>query len=399
MQQLLDTHDALELVIANTPRGRVRETAIEEALGLVLASPISAVTDQPPFPRSLMDGFAVRADDAGGRVRCIGEVAAGAMPDMRVSPGTCVEIMTGAYCPPGSEAVVKVEDAKRIGDFVDLPSGVIPGQHLIRQGELCSADEQVLPAGTRLTPLAIGAAAGLGASTVDVWERPAVAIVTTGGELRRAGEALATAQIHDANGPMLAAMARSVGAEVALRLHAEDTHESLDAVIQRAGEADIIVFSGGVSMGRHDIVPDVLDAMGARRVFHKVRQKPGKPLLFAVAGQQLIFGLPGTPLGSHLGFHRYVTAAIREMTGRGGTLVRRVGRLDGPLSYRSDRPLFRLARAIRGGDGWSVDPLRWRYSIDLVGPAQANGYLHLPEGAWDLSRGEEVTFELIEEGL
>ena len=396
MPTLLDANDALELVMANTPRGRVRETTIEDALGLVLASPISAATDQPPFPRSLMDGFAVRTVDDGGRVRCIGEIAAGTVPELSVSRGTGVEIMTGAFCPPGSDLVVKVEDVKRMGDEVELPSGLEPGQHLIRQGELCLAGEQVIPAGTRLTPLAIGTAAGLGVPNVCVWERPTVAIVTTGGELRRAGETLDTAQIHDANGPMLAAMARTAGAEVVMRLHAEDTHESLEAVLERAGAADIIVFSGGVSMGRYDVIPEVLEAMGVRRVFHKVRQKPGKPLLFALAGKQLIFGLPGTPLGSHLGFHRYVTAAIREMTGRRGTVMRRVGRLDAPLSYRSNRPLYRLAHASRSGDRWTVNPLRWRYSIDLVGPALANCYLHLPAGARDLERDEDVSFELIE---
>lgn len=396
MPPMLAADVALEQVIANTPGGRVRETTLDEAAGLVLAVPISAATDQPPFPRSLMDGFAVRADDEGRSVRCIGEMAAGAVPDMRVSPGTCVEIMTGAFCPPGSEAVVKVEDTRRSGDEVDLPSGLSMGQHLIRQGELCSAGEEVLPAGTRLTPLAIGTAAGLGLSTVRVWDRPTVAIVTTGGELRLAGQTLDAAQVHDANGPMLAAMARSAGATVVRRLHAEDTRESLDAILEQAAEADIVVISGGVSMGRYDIVPEVLEAMGARQVFHKVRQKPGKPLLFAVTDKQLVFGLPGTPLGSHLGFHRYVTAAIREMTGRKGTGVRRHGRLDGPLSYRSDRPLFRLARAIRKEGGWTVEPLRWRYSIDLVGPARANCYLHLPEGAWDLAPGEEVTFDPIE---
>lgn len=396
---LLDTEDALEQVTANTPRGRARVVALEDAAGLVLSAPILAATDQPPFPRSLMDGFAVRAVDDGCCVRCVGEVAAGMVPDMRVDPGTGVEIMTGAFCPPGSELVVKVEDVKRSGDHVELPAGLTRGQHLIQQGELCRAGEQVLPAGARLTPLAIGAAAGLGVSAVHVWERPTVAIITTGGELRRAGETLEAAQIHDANGPMLAAMARSAGAEVVLMLHAEDTPESLYAMIERAGEADILVFSGGVSMGRYDIVPEVLEAMGARLVFHKVRQKPGKPLLFAVAESQLIFGLPGTPLGSHLGFHRYVTAAIRGMTGRRVAVVPRVGRLACPLSYRSGRTLFRLARAGRSEGHWTVEPLRWRYSIDLVGPAMANSYIHLPDGEWDLERDEEVAFELIEEGL
>jgi molybdopterin molybdotransferase len=221
-------------------------------------------------------------------------------------------------------------------------------------------------------------------------------VVTTGDELAAAGAPLGPAQIHESNGVMLEALARLAGAAEVLRLHAADTEGSLREAIARASGADVVVLSGGVSMGRHDLVPKVLEATGWTRVFHKVAQKPGKPIFFGVDGARLVFGLPGTPLGSHVGFHRYVAAALRKRLGRDPMCPTHHGRLAADWTSSGSRTLFRLARAVRGAQGWVIDLLEWGGSSDLVGPARANCYLRLPPGTHRLQAGDSIPFELLD---
>ena len=250
-----------------------------------------------------------------------------------------------------------------------------------------------MPAGTRLTPLGLAAAIASGCSTARVWEPPSLAIITTGDELRPAGERLARAEIPDSNGPMLLAMARALGLGAPLELHAADDPAALGAVLDLARDVDLVVLSGGVSVGAHDLVPRALAALGARVLLHGVRQQPGKPLLCATRGAQLLFGLPGTPLGSHLGFHRYVAAAIRQSLGAPVAPRLRRGRLLSPLRAHGERTLFRLVRAELAADGWRIDPLRWRGSSDLAGPALANGYCRFEPGEHDLEAGALLDWE------
>lgn len=394
--KLLDPDRALDTVLEHVPSGRVQNLPVAQALGLRLAEPLVATLPQPPFNRALMDGFAVKAADAGALVQVAGEIAAGAPAGRALEPGTGVEIMTGAPCPPGTEAVVKVEDTERQGDQIRLPGRVKAGQHLQPAGELCEVGETVLASGSLLSPLGLAAAVACGRRELPVLAPPSIAIVTTGDELGQAGDPLGTAQIYDTNGPMLEAMARRLGVPSPLRLHASDDAAELSQVIERAAEVDLIVLSGGVSMGKYDLVPRILQAVGARKLFHKVRQRPGKPLLFAARGQQLIFGLPGTPLGSHLGLHRYVAAAIRKWMGAPPRPEARTGRLSGPLKADHSRFLFRLVRVEADGGGWRIDPLRWRGSSDVVGPALANAYCRLDPGAGELPAGTELRWEPIE---
>ena len=400
MTPLLDPDRALALVLENAPFPRAQQVDLEAAAGRILAAPVLAVVDQPPFTKSMMDGFAVVTADAGCTVACVDEVAAGASGREPVARGRAVAIMTGAPCPPGTEAVVKVEDTERLGEDeraqVRLPQAITPGQHTQPQGILCRAGDEVLPAGTALTSAALAAAAAVGSGEVTVAARPSVAIITTGNELGRPGDALIAAQIYDSNGPMLSAQARLAGAGLCSRHHARDEQEALGSVLEEVAGADFVVLSGGVSMGRYDLVPKVVAALGAETIFHKIAQKPGKPLLFARRGDQLIFGLPGTPLGSHLGFHRYVAAAIRQASGRSPVRTRHTGRLEQELHTRGSRTLFRLARAFRYAGQWIIDPLQWGGSSDMVGPGRATCYLRFPPGEHHHAPGDELGFELID---
>jgi len=396
MAALLDPDRALEMVLEHVPAGGTVELPLAEALGRTLAEPLLASCDQPPFAKAMMDGFAVCVGDAGAEVAVGGEVAAGSDVAAQVSPGVAVEIMTGAPVPPGTEAVVKVEDTERNGDRVRLPAEIRPEQHTQAQGGFCVTGQEILPAGTPLSSVAVAGVASMGQPTVRVAQVPSVAIITTGDELGKPGGAIGGAQIYDSNGPMLMGQARLAGAREIRRLHARDTLEALAEALAEAADVDVVVLTGGVSMGRYDLVPRAVEAAGGEHVFHKVAQKPGKPILFARRGDQLIFGLPGTPLGSHFGFHRFVSVAIRKLMGLSPVRERRVATLTADLTVHGNRTLFRLARAFRDCDQWRVDPLEWRGSSDLFGPALSNCYLRFPPCEMRLESGDEVSFELID---
>jgi molybdopterin molybdotransferase len=346
----------------------------------------------------MMDGYAVAVVDAGREqtVEVVGQVAAGQDASMCLAPARCIEIMTGAVCPQGTEAVVPKELVVREGRFATLPRGLRSQQHMALRGSECRAGEVVLRTGDLLTPLAVGVLASVGLREVRVIPAPTIGILTTGGELIGGG-APESAQIRDSNGPMLAAMAASCGLKPAWLLHAQDDVRAIAAALETMHACDLIVLTGGVSMGRYDLVPDSFQQIGAEVVFHKVSQKPGKPLLFARRGRQLFFGLPGNPLAAHLCFHRYVTAAIRRWCGHPvAVAAREIGTLLEGVRPGGSRTWFVLGHAECEGDTrrtWSLRPMPGRSSADLFGPNQANCYLEVPPGDELVAAGESLTFE------
>jgi molybdopterin molybdotransferase len=362
-------------------------------VGLILAEPVRADRDYPPFRRAMMDGYAVVVADAGRTIDVVGEVAAGQAPALTVAPGACASIMTGAPCPEGAEAVVKREDVTLSGRRVALPARVAAGQHIAARGSECEAGALTLEAGMSITPLVVAVLTTVGRREVRAFAPPRLAVISTGDELVEAGRQPGEAQIRNSNGPMLAALSRLAGLPEPDQLHALDTLESLEGTLQRASRADIILLSGGVSAGRFDLVPQALRRYGAEPVFHKVTQKPGKPLLFATRGRQLIFGLPGNPLSSHFCFSRYVRPAARKMMGQPPLSAVYSGRLSEPLRVKSARTLFVLARATEAGGGaWSLRPLLGQGSADIFASAGANAYIRLPVGDHDLPAGATQEF-------
>jgi molybdopterin molybdotransferase len=341
----------------------------------------------------MMDGYVVRLADAGKTVPVTGELAAGQVSHAPLRDGSALEIMTGAPCPPGTEAVVPKEESERTGQQVQLPSDIAPGQHIASMGGECAEGAEVLKEGACITPLAIAVLATFGIETVQVFPPPAVAVITTGNELVEPGQAPGRAQIRDTNGPMLAALARSSGIETLTVLHAGDTLEALSAVLEQTEHADIVMFAGGVSAGKYDLVPKALEAHGATIVLHKVTQKPGKPLLFATKGPRLFFGLPGNPLSCHVCFHRYVAAAIRKMTGCVPTAPQDGGRLTDAITVTGSRTVFQLARVEPGHEGWQVTPLLGKGSADVFAPATANALVRLEPAVGEYPAGATVGFE------
>jgi len=389
--------EALDLVVAAAGPRPPQEVPLAEACGRRLAQAIAPDRPYPPFPRAMMDGYAVRLADAGTAVEVTGEVAAGQAAEKTVLPGQCLEIMTGAACPPGTEAVVQKEHVHREGRRVRLPATIPAGSHIAPRGSECAAGSPVLLPGDRITPLSVAVIASFGLTSVRVLPRPSLAVITTGAELVRPGDHPTACQIRDSNGPMLAALATEAGLPRPDPLHVDDRLEAIREALEQTAEQDIIVLSGGVSAGTYDLVPQAVQEYGAEIVFHKVNQKPGKPLLFARKGRQLLFGLPGNPLACHLGFSRYVAAAARRIAGEPAAAPL-VGRLTAPVFGKGPRTFFCLARASRSPespDAWRVAPLAGVSSADIFTPCAANSYVMIAPGTAEIPAGEPVAFEWI----
>jgi len=321
--------EAREKVIARVhAMGRAAETdtvPLREAAGRVLAREIVSDREYPPFDRSIRDGYAVRAADTrlGARLRCLGEIKAGDAPSIPVVAGTCVQIMTGAPLPEGADAVVMVEHTTRQedrqtalqGDTVQLDRAVKSGQHVVRRGTEQAAGLTVLAAGTRMGFAEIAAAAQVGAVILAVTRKPRVAILTTGDEVVDFAEPPGPFQIRNSNSVSLAAQVSLLVAESVILGNAKDSLDELRAKISTGLAADMLILSGGVSMGKYDLVEPVLRELGAELVFDAVAIRPGKPVVFAMCKGTPVFGLPGNPVSTMVTFELFVRPAIDLLSG------------------------------------------------------------------------------------
>ncbi|QDT15699.1 molybdopterin molybdotransferase MoeA [Alienimonas californiensis] len=396
---MLSVADACAAILDALPPRPATAAPLAEALGLCLTEPARATVDSPPFDKAMMDGYAVRSADCGGppvTLTVIEEVPAGAVPTRTVGPGQCVKIMTGAPLPDGADAVIPVELSRRDGDRVTLspPAPPQPGAAVMARGAAVEVGAELVAAGVPLTPAAIGLLAEHGYDPVPVVPRLRVAVLSTGDEVVPASQTPGPGQIRDANGPLLAAALAAAGATpVPLGLVGDD-RAALTAKVREGLAADVLLLSGGVSMGDYDLVPGVLADCGVRQVFHKVNVKPGKPLWFGVhdgdGRPTAVFGLPGNPVSSLTGFELFVRPALRRLAGRSSRTPRRLrARLTEAVANRGDRPLYRPVRLTPTPEGLAAEPVRWAGSGDLHGAAGANGAALIP-GASHLAAGETV---------
>src|SRR5262245_14431550 len=281
---MLSIEEALKLVIENARPLALRRMPLNEAAGLLLAEDITSEVNSPPYDKALMDGYAVRSADRDSERRVLEEIAAGDVPRFPLTPGTASRIMTGAPLPEGADAVVQVELTEMVGDStvrlqnIDIPhrKNVLPLGTSLRVGDA------VLAKGAELRPIEVAVLAEIGRGMVTAVPRPKVAVLPTGNELVPVGDRPATGQIRNSNGPMLVAMATRAGTDAVELGIARDIHSELARLIKQGLSADILVLSGGVSAGKFDLVPKVLDEMGVKQVFHKIALRPGKPLWFGV---------------------------------------------------------------------------------------------------------------------
>ena len=313
---LVDADVAAALVLDRTPVLPKERVAIGEAVGRVLAGDLRAASELPAFSTSAVDGFAVRAADAGATLRVIGESAAGRPFAGGVERGTAARILTGGVLPAGADTVVMVEDVRLAGDAVRVPKDLRPGSNFHRPGADVRAGELVLTAGTQLSAAELGLAAALGLAEVEVRRRPRVALLSTGDELVEVGRKPGPGQITDSNRWALLAALREAAVEVRILGIGPDEPQALRRlVVDALGTADVLVTSGGVSVGTHDLVKPLLESLGTVHI-GRVKLKPGKPFTFATLPDgKLAFGLPGFPVSSLVTFEVFVRPALRKLQG------------------------------------------------------------------------------------
>jgi len=313
---LVDADEAAALVLEQTPVLEVERRTLEECAGRVLADDLIAPSPLPAFPSSAVDGYAVRSSDAGHALRVIGESAAGRPFAGPVAPGTAARVLTGGVVPEGADCVVMVEDVQVDGEVVMVPSPLRAGTNYHRVGDDVRAGVRVLSAGTLLGAAEIGIAAAIGQAMLPVGRRPRVALMSTGDELVEVGKRPGPGQIPDSNRWALLAALREAGADVTLLGIAPDEPGALrDLVVDALDRADVLVTSGGVSVGTHDLVKPLLESLGTVHI-GRVKLKPGKPFTFATMPYgKLAFGLPGFPVSSLVTFEVFVRPALRKMQG------------------------------------------------------------------------------------
>jgi molybdopterin molybdotransferase len=388
---LLTLQEAQEQVLRRARPLAIEPVQIAEAGGRVAADDVRARVDLPPFASSAMDGFAVRASDLPGTLAVVGESAAGRPFEGGVEPGCAVAISTGAVVPEGADAVVPVEHIVRTDNSVELSLETAAGAHIRPRGGDIAAGEVAVPAGARLTPARLAAAAASGIAELPCRRRPRVAVLATGSELVAPGEALTLGQIYETNTLMLASVLEAAGAEVLAEPPVADDEEALRAALEEGLAADVLVTSGGVSVGEHDLVREAERDLGVEEVFWRVSIKPGKPIVFGVRGATLVFGLPGNPVSALVGSELFVKPALRVLQGLADPLPRfEPGRLATGLRRNEERDEFVRARSRIDGEVVALEPVVGQESHMIVRSGAADALVHIPRGNGELAAGSTV---------
>jgi molybdopterin molybdotransferase len=392
VSDLLTLDEALARIIQHASPLPVESVAVAAADGRVLRESTRSNVDLPPFPSSAMDGFAVRSVDTPGDLPVSFRVAAGAAPPGPLPAGAAAGIATGGTVPEGADAVVPVEHVEDSGERVTVPA-VEHGRHVRPRGGDVYEGDVVVAAGTRLGPTHVGALAAAGVPHVVCSVRPRVAVLATGSELRAPGEQLAPGQIYESNRAMIAAALGDTGAVVDVLPVAEDDVGAHRTAIERGLDSDVLVTSGGVSMGPHDLVRRVAAELGVEEVFWGVAVKPGKPLAFGVRNGTLVFGLPGNPVSSLVGALVFVGTALRARQGMERPEPSYLsGLAASPLRRNPYRDEFVRARRFETGDGLRLEAISGQESHMIVRAASADALVHVARGEGEIPAGSIVRY-------
>jgi len=397
MPDLLSIAEAQQLVLERAEPLPAENVALEGAARRVLAEPARAEIDLPPFPSSAMDGYAVRGDETPGRLRIEARIAAGNPATAALESGQAMGIATGGVVPDGADAVIPIEYVVEHGNEIEIGSAVERGDNVRPRGGDIRAGEVVVEAGSVLTPARLGALAAAGIQQVRCARRPRAAVLPTGTELRRPGEPLAAGEIYEANGLILSAQLEAAGAAVELMPAVGDDEAAHRGALENALDADVVVTSGGVSVGPHDLVRRVEAELGVEEVFWRVSVKPGKPIAFGVRERTLVFGLPGNPVSALVGFMLFVEPAIRALQGVPDPLPRfERGRLVAARRRNPERDELVRARLRRSEDGLLLEPLTGQESHMIARSAAADALVFVPRGEGELGDGASVEYLRLE---
>jgi molybdopterin molybdotransferase len=393
MAPLLTFEEALREILSRVLPLSGELVPLSVAPGRVLAEAARSAIDLPPFASSAMDGFAVRADDTPGRLPVVERIAAGRPATRGLAAGEAMAIATGGVVPEGADAVVPIEHVVEDGDAIEVASRLERGSHVRPRGGDLAAGDLVVGAGTLVRPSEIGALAAAGVGDVVCTRQPLAAVVSTGTELRRPGESLELGQIFEANGVMLAAALASAGAVVTPPESVADDEAGHRSILERGLEADVLVTSGGVSVGPHDLVRKIEAELGVEEVFWKVAVKPGKPISFGVHDRTLVFGLPGNPVSSLVCFELFVRPAVLALQGaREPGPAFAPGELAAAVRRNPERDEFLRARLRADGERVLLEPLTGQESHMIARAAAADALVLAPRGNGELASGTTVRY-------
>lgn len=398
MQTFIPFQEARRIVLENIRRLDVETVQFRQALGRVLAEPVISREMIPPFDNSAMDGYAVRSSDVVDPDRELplaGTIAAGSGRPPALAEGSCAAIMTGAPIPDGADAVIPVEKAVRRDHRVRFSVRANAGDNVRRAGANVKTGDCVVESGTRVTPPVIGMLATLGMTEVRVYRHPRVAVIATGDEIVDASQTPEPSQIRDSNGPTLAAQIALAGGTVDGPHRVGDDRRRLDdALAAAAAAADVLVVSGGVSMGEYDYVREALESVGLEPIFWKVRQRPGKPLFFGLIGRLPVFGLPGNPVSASVCFEQYVRPALSGMQGLAEpTPYLEKAILDERIDAKGGLHHFIRGRLRYDDDRLHVAPTGPQGSHISVSLVKADCFIHVPEDVECAEKGSVVDVE------
>jgi molybdenum cofactor synthesis domain-containing protein len=394
---MLRIEDALQIMLDYAPLVAAEEIPLSEAIGRVLRQEAVSDTDLPPFDRARMDGYALRAEDTTGasaahpaRLREVGAIAAGQIFNRSIESGEAVRIMTGAPVPAGADAVQKIEVIRVSGDVVEIAEPVTPGQFITPRGIEAKAGEVMIAFGARITPAAAAVLASFGYARVAVSERPRLALLSTGSELVEVHETPQPSQIRNSNTYSLAGYAAAAGAAVvSAGIVRDDFAATTEAIAEAVSQSDVVLLSGGVSMGDYDLVKPALQRLGAEIYVEKVAMHPGKPTVFAKLGEKVIFGLPGNPVSVAVAFHIFALPVLLKMQSAAEIHLPRVKAfvtrtVKGAPPRRSHQPARITIREGRA----EAEPLKWSGSSDHVAFMQADALIVVPEERKNIEAGE-----------
>jgi len=396
---MISVQQAISIVGDTSPTPRPEEVTISDALGRILAEDIVADCDLPPFDRSQMDGYAVRAADIAvvpTKLKIVGESAAGRGWHNEMKPGEAVRIMTGAPVPAGADSVQQVELTRELdgGSVVEILETAALGRSVVKRGSEIQKGQAVLRAGEKINAGAVAVLASFGYAKVKVGKRPRVAILATGSELVPVDQTPGEDQIRDSNNFSISAYAELAGALVLrLPLAGDDVAQLTRQIAEAAERSDIVVTSGGVSVGRYDFTKTVLKDLGAEIFFERVALRPGKPTVFArLPNGTLVFGLPGNPVSVSVTFNLFARIAILAMQGAAETeLESGTAVLSKSVKPAKDRESYLPARLSTNNNAELIaEPLKWGGSSDFVGFVRATALIIVPQATEILEAGAKV---------
>ena len=392
---MISVDEALKIVLRKGKKLPPKKVKLENAAGLCLAESIKSDLNMPPFNRSAMDGYAVIAKDIKPSVELevIESIRAGYNPKKKVGRGQASKIMTGAVVPAGADAVVKVEETKPLDNDkkVRILKKIEKGVNIARKGEDVRVGKTVLSKGTKVRAQETGILAAVGKNSVKVHATPSVGIISTGDELVDITRKPKPWQIRNSNSYSLAAQARQIVTDVEILGRVNDNKSQIRKLIQKGLKKDILILSGGVSMGEYDLVGEVLLDLGVKIFFEKVALRPGKPTVFGMKGDKLIFALPGNPVSTFVTFELFVKPCIKKMMGYTSyehPIIH--AELEKAIKIKKKRREYRPALLKQEGSGWKVSLIDWHGSGDLFSLTKANGLLIISESVDKLNAGDMV---------